>query len=366
MRTMRPLLLTATLAALGCSAGVVPAAPSDAAPEVSAPDDAAPDVSAPDVSAPDVSAPDAAPEVAESFPCNLRVPDLQPGARGEPWSAWVRSDVYAVPSACGPANLQDGIARFTPPTTGRWIFQATGADLVAFSARTVCEDPTSTRACRDRAGGLRAFTVEARAGEALILVARGCRTAGAVCNWRFEALPAPPDHGPCVDGVSCAAGDVCQRPLEDPAEEPRCVAAAAPRVVSAVMEVGDGMSRFEVAVEDDNRDATEVTLTLLDAAGAEVSVSAPGLVGAHALTRADTRWTASSPYHHGVDFGAATQARFVARDATGRVSEARVVPFSAIRYRSVGESCLGDGRCAPGLCCWYHYSAAICQVDCSL
>jgi hypothetical protein len=342
-----PLCLASLVAlAFGCGTGVVPPSPQD---------DAAADAAA---------ATDVAPDDAESFPCSLRVPALEPLANSSSWSAWVRADGYNIPSGCGPAHLQDGIARFTPPTSGRWVFQASGTDLVALSARTVCEDLASTRACRDRPGGVRAFTLDVRAGEPLILLARGCRTAGTACNWRIQATPAPPDHGPCVNGAFCGAGDVCQRFIDEPGEEPRCVVAEAPRVVSAVMEVGDGMSRFEVAVEDNNRDATEVTLTLLDAAGAEVSVSAPGFVGTHSLTRVDARWTVSTRYLHGVAFGAAPQARFVARDATGRVSEARVVPFSPIRYRTVGESCLDGARCGPGLCCWYHYSAAICQQRC--
>ncbi len=304
------------------------------------------------------------PELAESFPCNLRVPDLARQDAGTTWSAWVYADRYGIPVGCGARNQRDGIARFTPPTAGRWIFQASGPDLAALSLRAVCEDASSTRACRDRPTGPRAFSWELRAGEPVLLVASGCASEGRTCAWRLDATPAPPTGPSCADGRACAPSEVCQRLLDDPAEEPLCVTAEAPRITAAVMEVGLGRSRFEVTVEDENRDATTVTLSVLDADGAEVAAPSSGLLGTHALTGTGVRRSASSPYLLTADYGRATHARFVAHDASGR-SSTRVVPLTPVRYRREQESCLDGALCTPGLCCWYHYSAAICMRDCS-
>jgi hypothetical protein len=340
------------LVALGCGASLTPAASPDAAPDA-APADAAPP--------PD--APPPPPDVAESFPCNLRVPDLQRGADGA-WSAWAHADHYGVPLGCGAPNLRDGVARFTPPFAGRWILQATGPELTALSVRTTCEDPSSTLSCRDRAGGLRALSLELRAGEPVIVLAHGCTTAGGTCDWRIDATPAPPAGPSCAGGSACAPTQVCQRLLDDPAEEPLCVAALAPRITAAALEVGLGYSHVAVTVEDDNRDAVDVTVSVLDDGGAEVAVSLAGVLGTHLLTGTGARRTLSSRYAYGGDFGAATQARFVARDASGRTAT-RVVPITALQPGREGQSCLEGLPCGAGLCCWPHYSVAICARDCS-
>lgn len=341
--------------ALGCGASLTPAAsPPDATPAA----DASP---AADAAPPPDDAP--APDVAESFPCNLRVPDLQRGADGA-WSAWVHADRYGVPPGCGAASLRDGVARFTPPSSGRWILQATGPQVTALSVRTACEDPSSTLACRDRPVGARALSVELRAGEPVIVLAHGCTASGGTCDWRIDATPAPPTGPSCAGGTPCAATEVCQRLIDDPAEEPLCVTAVAPRITAALLEAGLGYSHFAVTVEDDNRDAVDVTVSALDAAGAVVAVAAPGVIGTHLLAGAGARRSLSSRYAYGGDYGRATQARFVARDASGRTAT-RVVPITALRPGGEGQSCLEGLPCGEGLCCWYHYSAAICARDCS-
>jgi len=168
---------------------------------------------------------------------------------------------------------RDATAVFRAPAAGRYTFSALGNQLWNLSVRRPCADAAGERACArftDFHGGMPfsrplTATVRLEAEEAVAVVADGCPTgAGISCRWTLRVQHDPPRG--CFDADrGCGEGSRCLTPPGGALSDSVCQAGHRPVVLSARAFLGGTTLRFVGNFRDDDEDANQLQVRLLDA-----------------------------------------------------------------------------------------------------
>lgn len=297
------------------------------------------------------------PPYVEPFTCTDPIELVQRSRQGDDgrYRARVRAAVWRLLSSCSAYSGSYGAAlRLTPDRSGPWTVLARGSLLWSLEARRTCDDRATSIVCDplldfhavDPFGPPREIRFDATLGEPVSIVVTGC--GGDRCEWDVTAIPPAATGGACDAERACEPGAVCQRNAG--AVEGVCVVATPPTLETAVAFRDGGTFLARVNGLDDTRDARELSVEMLDAAGTSLG---PATILSGDGERSSTAFTmrVRAPL-----FGLATaaSARLVAIDAAGLRSAPMVRPIDDVPLRGANEVCDSysiESLCGRGLLC---------------